>query len=191
MPNPFFPERVGNSSLVRNKPKRYTGRGDLHFITFSCYQRRPLLGTTRARNLFVKILGEVRARHGFLLVGYVVMPEHVHLLISEPKRLTPSRVLQILKQRVSRTMRGRRRKAPGQQLRLKFPEAEGELRRFWQRRFYDFNVYTGTKMREKLEYMHANPVKRKLVRRPQDWLWSSHSFYARRETGLISIDLVD
>jgi len=139
----------------------------------------------------VKILGEVRARHEFLLVGYVVMPEHVHLLISEPKRLTPSRVLQILKQRVSRTMRGRHRKTSGQQLRLKFPEGEGELRGFWQRRFYDFNVYTGGKMREKLEYMHANPVKSKLVRRPQDWPWSSHSFYASGETGLISIDLVD
>ena len=139
---------MGFSSLVRIKPKRYTGRGDLHFITFSCYQRRPLLGTVRARNLFLKMLGEVRAKHDFLLLGYVVMPEHVHLLISEPKWLTPSRVLQILKQRVSRKMRGKRRKVPWQQLPLQFPEDKGDLRRFWQRRFYDFNVYTKPKMRE-------------------------------------------
>jgi len=139
----------------------------------------------------VKILDEVREKHEFLLVGYVVMPEHVHLLINEPKRLTPSRVLQILKQRVSRKMRGKRRKGPGQQLRFKFPEAEGELRRFWQRRFYDFNVYSAVKLREKLEYMHANPVKRKLVRRPQDWLWSSFSFYTNGEKGLISMDRVN
>jgi putative transposase len=139
----------------------------------------------------VKILNEVRAKHEFLLVGYVVMPEHVHLLISEPKRLTPSRALQILKQRVSRKLRGKRSKAPGQQLRLTFPEAEGELRRFWQRRFYDFNVYSAAKLRGKLDYMHANPVKRKLVRRPQDWLWSSCSFYTSGEAGLISMDAVN
>jgi putative transposase len=177
--------------LRREKPRRYTGRGDLHFITFSCYQRRPLLGTVRARNLFVKILGEVRARHEFLLVGYVVMPEHVHLLMSEPRQLTPSRVLQVLKQRVSRVMRGKRRRSSAGQLRLKFPEPEGELRRFWQRRFYDFNVWSREKKKEKLEYMHANPVKRKLARRPQDWPWSSYSFYASGDAGLISIDTVD
>ena len=63
--------------------KRYIGRGDLHFITFSCYERRAFLQSKRAKNLFVKILSEVRARHRFRLVGYVVMPEHVHLLIDE------------------------------------------------------------------------------------------------------------
>lgn len=191
VPNPFLPERVGYSSLVRNKPKRYTGRGDLHFITFSCYQRRPLLGTVRARNLFVKILAEVRAKHEFLLIGYVLMPEHVHLLVSGPKRLTPSRVLQILKQRVSRKMRGKRSNTPGQQRRFKFPEEEGELRRFWQRRFYDFNVYRAVKLREKLEYMHANPVKRKLVKYPKNWPWSSYLFYASGDRGLISIDAMN
>jgi putative transposase len=177
--------------LLREKPRRYTGLGDLHFITFSCYQRRPLLGTVRARNLFAKVLGEVRARHEFLLVGYVVMPEHVHLLMSEPRKLTPSRLLQVLKRGVSREMRGRRRGDSARQLRLKLPEPEGQLRRFWQRRFYDFNVWSHEKKKEKLEYMHANPVKRKLARHPQDWPWSSCSFYASGETGLISMDVVD
>ena len=86
---------------MKNTLKRYYGRKDLHFLTFSCYQRRPLLGSVRARNLFLKILGEVRDRHRFLLVGYVLMPEHVHLLISEPDRGTPSNVVQVVKQRVS------------------------------------------------------------------------------------------
>jgi putative transposase len=145
----------------------------------------------QARNLFVKVLGEVRARHEFLLVCYVVMPEHMHLLMSEPSKLTPSRVLQVLKQRVSREMRGKRRGVSTGQLGMKFPEPEGELRRFWQRRFYDFNVWSREKKKEKLEYMHANPVKRKLARHPQDWPWSSYSFYASGEAGLISIDAVD
>ena len=59
--------------------KRYYGRRDLHFLTFSCYRRLPLLGTMRARDVFVSELNRVRAEHGFQLIGYVVMPEHVHL----------------------------------------------------------------------------------------------------------------
>jgi putative transposase len=93
---------------------RHHGRGHLHFITFSCYRRLPLLGSIRARNLFVQILSEVRYRYGFLLVGYVVMPEHVHLLISEPSKGTPSTVVQVLKQRVSRRLRRKCRPPSGQ-----------------------------------------------------------------------------
>jgi len=65
------------------------------------------------------------------------------------------------------------------------------LPRFWQPRFYDFNVYSAKKKREKLEYMHANPVTRGLVQHPKDWPWSSFSFYAKGETGLVAIDPVD
>ena len=90
--------------------KRYYGRGHVHFITFSCYGRRPLLGTVRARNLFLKILEQVRGRCAASMVGYVVMPEHGHLLLSEPKKGTLAKLLQVLKQRVSRAMRGRRRR---------------------------------------------------------------------------------
>src|SRR5579863_7012529 len=92
--------------------KRYYGRGHLHFLTFSCYRRLPLLGRARARTVFVKALAAIRQRDGFLLVGYVVMPEHVHLLISERPKATPSVVLKVLKQRVSRDLRRQKRHVP-------------------------------------------------------------------------------
>ena len=147
--------------------KRYYGRGHLHFLTFSCYRRLPLLGTKRARNMFVKELRRVRREYGFLLVGYVVMPNHVHLLMSEPKKGTPSTVLQMLKQRVSRKMRMKERKRPKGQLALKFPKFITDLPQFWQPRFYDFNVFSHEKKKEKLEYMHANPVVRRTRVEPQ------------------------
>jgi REP-associated tyrosine transposase len=100
--------------------KRYQGRGDLHFLTFSCYRRLPLLGTMRARNLFVQVLDKIRKRYKFLLVGYVIMPNHVHLLISETSKATPSVVLKVLKQRVSRDLRRGGRRAPAGQMRLAF-----------------------------------------------------------------------
>src|SRR5579862_8142276 len=90
--------------------KRYYGLGHLHFITFSCYRRRGLLGTVRTRNVFVRALSEVRAKYDFRLVGYVVMPEHVHLLIGEPKSGSPSTVIHSLKLRVSKKMRRMRRR---------------------------------------------------------------------------------
>jgi putative transposase len=171
--------------------KRYYGQRQLHFLTFSCYRRLALLGTTRARNMFVKELRRVRREYGFLLVGYVVMPNHVHLLMSEPKKGTPSTVLQMLKQRVSRKMRERKRATPKEQLLLRFPKFMAELPQFWQPRFYDFNVYSHKKKKEKLEYMQANPVVRGLVKHPRDWPWSSFSFYAKDEAGLAEIDLVN
>ncbi len=171
--------------------KRYYGRGHLHFVTFSCYRRLPLLGTIRARNVFARALGKIRDRHKFLLVGYVLMPDHVHLLLSEPPKVTPSVVLKALKQRVSRDLRKKKRRPPTGQLGLPFlKEGEG-LPRFWQPRFYDFNVYSAKKKREKLEYMHANPVKRGLVKHPGGWIWSSYLFYERGEVGLVPIDPVD
>ena len=117
--------------------KRFYGKGHLHFITFSCYLRLPLLKTAPARDVFVKELSKIRDEMGFRLAGYVVMPEHVHLLISEPKQGTPSSVLQRLKLRVSRRLRKRRGSGSANQLRLPFEEAREPLRAFWQARFYD------------------------------------------------------
>src|SRR5579864_5934884 len=166
---------------------RIYGRGHLHFITFSCYRRVPFLRSVRARNVFVQILGQVRDRYEFSLVGYVVMPDHVHLLIGEPNQATPSTVIQVLKQRVSRRLRRKKRAIAGQ-LNLNFECGEPSQPRMWQRRFYDFNVWSLKKRVEKLHYMHMNPLKRKLVDYPRDWPWSSFSFYANPNHGLIRID---
>jgi REP element-mobilizing transposase RayT len=68
--------------------KRYYGVGHLHFVTCSCYQRWAWLGTARRRDLFLRLLEQTREAYGFVVLGYVVMPEHFHLLISEPQRET-------------------------------------------------------------------------------------------------------
>jgi putative transposase len=190
---PFAPLVFAQGGLcIFSMPKnlrRVIGRGDLHFITFCCYQRRALLATEHARNLAVQILGETRGKFGFALVGYVIMPEHVHLLIGELTSVPPAIVMQVFKQRVSLLMRERGRKER-REIAPPFVEAQEvntELRRFWQRRYYDFNVYTRAKMREKLEYMHGNPVAEKLVEHPKDWAWSSWTYYATGD-GLLTMD---
>jgi putative transposase len=147
---------------------RYSGTGHLLFITTSCYHRRPLLGTARRRNLFLKIFEQVRVRYGFVVVGYVLMPEHVHLLISEPDRGTPSIVMQVLKQRFARRVLVERRRRGESGQGTLWQEAL-EAGHVWQARYYDFIVRTEVKKREKLRYIHRNPVRRGLVLEPDQW----------------------
>ena len=90
------------ADCVPNHPRRYYGTKELHFITCSGYHRQSWLASPKRRDLFLAVLEEVRQRYGFVVVGYVVMPDHIHLLISEPEKGDPSRVMQAVKQGFSR-----------------------------------------------------------------------------------------
>jgi REP element-mobilizing transposase RayT len=129
-------------SPMPNRLHRYYGAGYLHFITTSCYQRRPLLDSRLNRDLFLQVLEQVRRRYRFVVVGYVVMPEHVHLLLSEPERGNPSLVMQAVKQGYARRILGKPRcGADSRHAKLTGNVASAE-NRIWQPRFYDFVVFT-------------------------------------------------
>ena len=119
------------------------------------------------------------------MVGYVVMPEHIHLLVTEPEQGSPSTVMQVLKQGTARALLPRRKPRDARQREL---FGEEPRRAFWQARFYDFNVWTTKKRIEKLRYMHRNPVKRGLVQSPEQWRWSSYRFYLLGEAGPVGIN---
>ena len=103
--------------------KRFQQSRDSHFLTFSCYKRRPNFGTVKSRVIFESALERVRQEYKVSVYGYVVMPEHVHLLVSEPEHGTLAQAMQSLKQGVAR------------KLALRAKES------FWQARYYDFNVW--------------------------------------------------
>ena len=170
---------------------RFYGGNDLHFLTFSCYRRLPFLRSEDRCDLFLKILERVRQRYRLVVLGYIVMPEHVHLLVSEPQRETLSTVIQALKLGVVRSIQcsgggsavaaPRSRKTgetwgtPVSSTPLSSTPVSGtpvsgtpaHTNRFWQARFYDFNVWTEKKRIEKLRYIHRNPVARGLVASPE------------------------
>ena len=171
---------------MRNRLQRFYGRGDLHFITFSCRGRLPLLGGSGARNTFVSMLDEVRAQHDFRLLGFVVMPEHVHMVVSEPRVGNPSDMMLSLKEKVSFRLNPSHQRVCKTAVGTDVPEEDDYS--FWQRRFYDFNVWSSGKLEQKLDYMHRNPVQRGLVSHPKYWPWSSWAYYEKREAGLIRID---
>ena len=109
----------------------------------------------------------MRLKYDFYLNAYVVMPEHVHLLISEPKKAILAKALQALKISVS---------------------MQQKERPFWMHRYHDFNVYSEDKFREKIRYIHRNPVARGLVENPEDWKWSSFRHYATGIHGTVEVE---
>jgi putative transposase len=150
--------------------KRFQQSHQLHFVTFSCYRRRANFVNDGCYSYFECALERTRRSYGMCVYAYVVMPEHVHLLVSEPERETLARAMQSLKQSVARTLA----------LRAKDP--------FWQARYYDFNVWSEKKFVEKVRYIHRNPVTRGLVKKPEDWPWSSFRHYLTGAEGTVEIE---
>jgi putative transposase len=158
----------------------------------SCYRRLPLLEKPQHRDLLLEVLERVRRRYHFVVVGYVIMPEHMHLLLSEPDRGDPSKAMQAIKQGFARRLL---RKQGAADIPPTNDARQGGLwdtaldrGHFWQARFYDFVVYTENKRVEKLRYMHRNPVKRGLVAEPRQWDWSSYRHYADGERGIVLVN---
>jgi putative transposase len=153
--------------------KRWQQSRESHSVTFSCYRRRPYLSRGSAATLFLTCLEQTRRRYGFRVYGYVVMPEHVHLLVSEPVVGLLSTAVQALKIAVSR-------RALSAGWRAEQP--------FWQKRYYDHNVRSHEKFVEKLRYIHRNPMQRGLCVEAIAWPWSSFRHYMTAEIGAVEIE---
>jgi putative transposase len=107
--------------------KRFHHSGQSHFITFTCYHRLPYLAGEKACKTFVAALERARLRYTFRVYGFVVMPEHIHLLISEPERGAVANAIQSLK--LSSSMRTAAER-----------ERVGQRSPLWQKRYYDRNI---------------------------------------------------
>jgi putative transposase len=148
--------------------KRYQQAESLHFITFSCYHRLPYLSTPHSKSIVEDLLEQTRARHEARIYAYVLMPEHVHLLINEPPKILLAQFLKSLKQSTSRKLKGNRDQ-------------------FWQARYFDRNI-DGEEMSEVIQYIHRNPVKRGLVARPEDYPCSSYLHYSTGARRTVEIE---
>ena len=177
--------------------KRFHHSQQSHFVTFCCYHRQRFFATDESRRVFESALERVLRSYRLYVYGYVVMPEHVHLLLSEPQPdggqadggplklgfglsgntdwlsnpqlYTLADALKSLKQGVARGL-------------------IGDASHFWQKRYYDFNIRDYPQCVEKLRYIHRNPVKQGLCNRPEDWQWSSFRHYATGAEGRVEIE---
>jgi putative transposase len=137
--------------------KQVYGKGELHFITMTCYGHQTKLGVEKHRDLFVQLLEEVRGTFGFRVAGYVVMPDHVHLLITEPERDTAAEAMAMLRQRYGR----------------RYNTSARSTEQVWETKYQDTHVFTPERIEERLRFMHEQPVKAGLVASAAEWAWSS------------------
>ena len=168
-------------SVYRKRLLHYDEPGHARCLTFSCYHRYPFLARDRTRQWFLEALCEARITWKFALWAYVIMPEHVHVLLYPPldnPKLTG--VLRDLKEPVGRrAVAYLRQHAPSWLPRITVREGSRTRHRFWQPGSgYDRNIIDPRTLMAEIEYIHANPVRRGLVERAEDWEWSSARWYA-------------
>jgi putative transposase len=157
-----------------------------HFVTFCCYHRRRLLDDDRARRVVLGVLNSQLASRDASCVGFVVMPDHVHAIlwlrvpgqlsvfVQQWKRLGSHHVGQLLRNKL-----------------VRYAEKIGSGDPFWQAKYYPFNLYSEDKVREKLTYMHENPVRAGLVAQPCDWAFSSARFYEQGRSVSVPIRWIE
>ena len=187
--------------------RRYQESGQSHFVTFSCYRRQANFRSGEVCDLFPECLERMRRRFDMCVYGYVVMPEHVHLLLSEPEKGSLADAIDYLKLSFSKRVRLLSQVSVqtkdanlghATDANLGHPtdanpstssgQALGHGNPFWQKRYYDRNVRNWQEFEIKLRYLHRNPVKRGLVKTAADWKWSSFRHYALREVGVVEIE---
>ncbi len=172
------------------KLQRYNNTGSPRFVTFSCFHNYNILKTEVVKDLIVDNIGNLRQEYGFKLFGYVVMPNHVHLVMLPPDDLLLSRIIGHLKSVSARAILSFWR-SQGLQLFEKLKVTRDGKSRYalWQRRYYDHNCRTRETTREKITYCHNNPVKKGLVEEPGDWRWSSYRWYHGMVGVLLEMDV--
>ena len=182
---------MGPQSQHRKRCKRWDYPWNAHFTTFSCFKRQPFLSKDRPCRWFLDSLQRARIKCPFDLWGYVIMPEHVHLLWLPHEGVKIGSILQSLKLPVTlRAIRRLKKEAPQFLFRMLDVQPNGDRAyRFWERGGgYDRNLRSVRDTHEKLHYIHNNPVRRELVARPEDWPWSSARAWATGADEPLKID---
>ncbi len=169
--------------MIQNKPSNhlsyymsFQGQNNnlVRFTTFSCYRRLPFLRDDRACIQFLQVLSELRQTNSFKLYGYVLMPEHVHLVLHPQEGEKAGLLIGQLKGVTSRRF---------------FQLHHGNDKHvFWNKRCYDNSCRTTEDVKQKIEYCHNNPVKRGLITQPNEWKWSSFNWYNGKRNELIEMD---
>lgn len=177
---------------IRKTCKRWNDAGHAHALTFSCFHGQPFLSKDRSRQWMIDGIQRAREQHDFHLWAYVIMPEHVHVLLWPMQYdYSISAILSTMKQSVSkRALIFVKRNAPEFLDRMADVQPNGRRSyRFWQRGGgYDRNLTEPKTIWATIDYIHANPVRRGLCRLPTDWLWSSALEWEHPGLGLLRID---
>lgn len=178
--------------------RRHDEPGHIHFWTISCFRRLGFFHIDSMKQIVVDALRLLQDKFNICLIGYVVMPDHVHvLLLPHPHGsmdpLPISKLLNAFKQHVG---------FHGKECLRDYWRAHGRLwseplnrwagcefgdQHIWTTRGHDFNIDREETLAEKLNYCHKNPVARELVNHPEQWRWSSYRFYELNDRSILEM----
>jgi putative transposase len=164
----------------------------IHYVTSVTFRRVPIFRSDTACSLFINTLDETRSKYPFKLVGYVVMPDHVHLLMN-PQSCNISDLMRRLKgisaRRILDWLREENRVASLAKLRLDNPQRRAHTHAVWLKDFSAVGLWSPKFIRQKLHYIHCNPVRAGLCEHPANWRWSSYHAYLPHKQGDVPIEM--
>lgn len=170
----------------------YDNLGTARFITLSCYRRLRLLQTEDVINIILEELEACRIKYDFQILGYVIMPNHVHLIIYPEENLKIGSVIGEIKKASAYRIISQWKQKDNKILRkIIVPQGRRQTYAFWLPRCYDHNCRTPEVVREKINYCHNNPVKAGLVTEPGQWRWSSYGSYHGERNGIVQVTPVE
>jgi putative transposase len=191
--NPDMPIPNPNDHAIRKTCRRYNDPGQAHSLTFSCFGRQPFLTTDRTRHWLVEAIQAAQAKHGFDLWAYVFMPEHVHLLVCpRQESYDISKFLATIKLPVTRKALAHvRQHTPTFLKQMADEQPNGNHHhRFWLRGGgFDRNLWSDKALLAEIDYIHANPIRRRLCESPEEWFWSSAADHAHVRRGPLPLNL--
>jgi len=164
----------------------------VHYVTCVTYKRVPAFRDEELCSLFIDALSETRAKDPFKLIGYVVMPDHIHPL-ANPIELNISKVVGRLKGRsamkILKSLRAENTVDVLAKLKLPRPLSSGQTHAFWLQDFSSIDIWSHRFIRQKLHYVHMNPVRAGFCDHPAKWRWSSYRAYLPHEPGSVPIEI--
>jgi putative transposase len=163
-----------------------------HYTTFVCYKRAPVFKSEKACALFCEALAETRRRLPLKLIGYVVMPDHIHLIVN-PVNRNISVVINNLKSASARSiidwLRESNHASSLRKLELEISQKRGHTHALWQKDFSSIDLWSPKFIRQKLNYIHLNPVRAGLCKHPAEWRWSSYRAYFPHESASAPMEM--
>ena len=176
------------------KRRSFNDPGHAHYLTFTCFRRQQLLTDNRIQAWLVQSIDKARGIHGFRLWAWVIMPEHVHLLLHPvAETYSIACILQSIKGPFARrVLADWRNSAPHKLHRLCVVSGDKTAFRFWQAGGgFDRNLYDIDRIRKAIAYIEYNPVRRGLVSETTAWRWSSAGARAGKADTLLGIDALE
>lgn len=164
----------------------------VHYVTAVTYGRTPIFRNADCCSLFAEALSETRLKNPFKLIGYVLMPDHFHL-VANPVELNITTVVGKLKGRsaskILKFLRSNEQFAILKKLQLSRPLRSGQTHAVWLQDFSSIDIWSHKFIRQKLDYIHMNPVRAGLCDHPAKWRWSSYHAYLPHGSGDVPIEI--